>query len=117
KESCSLEYRRGLPAEAILCISTIEHVPDQSAFVRALADNLRPGGLCFLTFDGKGDEGPDIQHFHWMRERIYTPGLWRMLGAEAGARGLYLWGKADWTYRGDQVYGSYSFLSLCLRKV
>ncbi len=118
KETGRLEDRQdgaAPPAQVILAISTIEHVPDQEAFLLAIAANLVPGGLAFLTMDGKGDEGPDVQHFHWMRERIYTPGLWIMLAASAAAKGLILWGGVDWAYHSDQLY-DYSFFSLCLRK-
>lgn len=116
KTTGALEDRQGPVASAILCISTIEHVPDPSRFLQALSVNVASGGLIFLTMDGIGDEGPDTHHFHWMRERIYSPGLWSALAAHAMVYGLYLWGGQAWTYHGDHVY-DYSFFSLCLRKV
>lgn len=105
-------------AGAVFCISTIEHVPEPTLplFLDALAKVTAPGGLLFLTSDVWDQQGEDRAHFHWMRERIYTMETWEDLLAQFVLRGCELLGPADWTYYGDQLFGSYSFCSMALVK-
>src|SRR5207247_6183194 len=110
-------YVRKLPiqVDVVFAISVIEHIEIPRTFIRAIATALRPGGLAFLTMDGCDYDGEDVSHFHWMRKRIYSIGMWQKLAKFAATRGLRIWGGTDWRYHGNQVY-DYSFLSLCLVK-
>jgi hypothetical protein len=106
------------PAEIVTCISTIEHVPDEAGFVHDLAEVVAPGGLLFMTADAwNGYPGSkDTAHFHWLRERIYCPESWQKLQKFFIDLGFQPFGETDWTYHGDQLYGSYTFCSMALRK-
>lgn len=61
--------------DCVFCLSVVEHVPSDQLqqFERDLASLVCPGGLLILTCDA-GESHPDVYHFNWMRERIYTPG-------------------------------------------
>jgi hypothetical protein len=108
-----------LRGDFVTCISTVEHVSDLLKFVEDLAKLTNPGGCVFLTmdiWDPATEDAPDTAHFHWMRERIFTPRTWRMLGAELSRFGFSFLGEQDWEYHGDQLFGSYSFASLVMGK-
>ena len=100
--------------DALTCISVIEHVPNLRAFFRACHMLLKPGGLLFLTTDCWNCEGPDTAHFHWMRERIYNPGSLQKLTGSLRELGFKSFGASDWAYKGDHLYGSYSFASIAM---
>jgi len=106
------------PSEIVTCISTIEHVPDERGFVHDLAEVVAPGGLLFITSDAwNGYPGAqDTAHFSHMRERIYCPETWRLLQRFFMDLEFEPFGEVDWKYRGDQLYGSYTFASMALRK-
>lgn len=115
--STSLEQfvsRNPALADVVTCLSVLEHVEDLDRFLYYLGCLVAPGGLLFLTMDCWNTDGPDTAHFYWDRKRIFTPYSW-----PACARLLHdfnLFGKADWSYHDDQLYGSYSFASLALQK-
>ena len=115
-------YLRTAPrlSAAVFCLSVIEHVKDLDQFLYHLACLVAPGGLLVITTDCWNGEGEDAAHFHWMRERIFTPAsLYKFSSAVEGtlrAFGFDLFGGLDPTYHGDQLYGSYSFGSLVMRK-
>lgn len=112
------EYVRTYPyacVDILTCISVLEHVPDVIPFLRACHALLKPGGLLVLTMDYREQEGPDTAHFHWMRERIFTPSLVQGLLIDLDLIGLRLLGAADWTYGGPHVY-DYSIASLVMVK-
>ena len=102
-------------ADAVVSISTIEHVKEPLPFLQACHRVLAPGGLLFLTFDYWNQSGPDTAMFHWMRERIYNQLTWGLLAADCVAMGFQAFGETDVTYHGDHVY-DYSFCSLALTK-
>lgn len=107
----------GARFDILTCLSVIEHLPAGGiqGFLEAAYALLRPGGLFVLTTDFWGTEGPDTAHFHWMRERIYTPDTIRALVQLATSLGFQLLEPPDWTYHGNQVY-DYSIASLVLVK-
>lgn len=96
--------------DAVFCLSVIEHVParDLQQFERDLVSLLKPGGLLVLTTD-VGEKHPDEYHFHWMRERIYTPGgLAALAVVLAQTYHLRPLTPPDFTWHGPTVY-NYTF--------
>jgi SAM-dependent methyltransferase len=108
-------------AAAVFCLSVLEHVDDLDQFLYQLGCLVAPGGLLFLTMDCCGDPGHQIacrrddHHFHWMRKRIFTLSHWEYLSLNLKPYGFELFGEADWTFHGPQVY-DYTFASLALIK-
>jgi len=102
--------------DILTAISVLEHIPDAEIrrFLRAAKMLLRRGGLLFLTLDCWNAVGPDTAHFHWMRQRIYNPDLIRALQQTLRELGFLSFGKGDWAYSGDHLFGSYSFASLVM---
>jgi hypothetical protein len=122
EERCDLEqYLLARPslADAVTCLSVLEHVDDLDRFLYHLACLTAPGGLLFLTMDCCGHEAhigePDRHHFHWDRKRIFTLNHWEYLRLAVAPYGFKLLGEKDWIYHGDHVY-DYSFASLALVK-
>lgn len=108
----------GWQADAVLCVSVLEHVEELSGFLLHLDRVLVPGGLLFLTVDCEdmpSADGLDNRHFHWMRRRIFNLETWRRLGEPFAQVGYQLFGGADWGWHGSHVF-DYSFASLCLVK-
>jgi len=101
--------------EIIFALSVIEHVAHPKAFFTGVARRLVPGGLLFLTADAWDCDGPDVAHFHWMRQRIYNRQTWQRMLDHLSSVGLHRFGEADWIFRGNQVY-DYSFISAALIK-
>lgn len=111
-------------APIVTCLSVIEHVDDLSTFLYHLACLTAPGGLLVITTDmwDRG-LGPDTSHFHWMRQRIFTPGTLYVETEDSVAQilaayGFDFFGGYDPIYHGDQLYGpnGYTFASLVMRK-
>ncbi len=96
-----------LPAfDAVFCLSVIEHVPskDLPQFEQDLCSLVRPGGLLVLTTDA-GESHPDVFHFNWMRERIYTAaGLAALHVVFAGTHNMQALTPPDYHYDGPTVY-------------
>lgn len=105
-------------ADIVTCISVIEHVENLEQFAYDLARVTAPGGLLFVTADYW--EAPstrkDTAHFHWMRERIFCPETWKALQVRLGEYGLVPYGETDWSFHGHHLFGSYTFVSLCMRR-
>jgi len=109
-ESCAAS------APCVVCISVLEHVPDLYEFCSHLVRVTAPGGILFLTADiwNRSPYEPDTAHYHWMRQRIFTPESWQHLAVWFAAVGFSAMGLTDWTYNGDQNEHGYSFCSLTL---
>jgi SAM-dependent methyltransferase len=114
------ELDRGTQADAVFCISVIEHVPEYAEFVEDLSRAVRPGGLLFLTMDAWNErpEVPDKAHFHWMRQRIFTKESWKHLAATLHTKGFRLLGEADWDSPIEELEPGwgYGFVSLTMIK-
>jgi SAM-dependent methyltransferase len=102
--------------DILTCISVIEHVQELRPFFRACRMLLKPGGLLFLTTDYWDSEGPDVAHFHWMRERIYNEHTLSRLISSVGELGFARFGTSQWRpYPGPQLY-DYSVASVALTR-
>lgn len=113
-------YLRSCPplAEAVFCLSVLEHVDDLDRFCYHLSCLVAPGGLLVLTTDycdANAIHPVDTYHFHWMRKRIFTAGSLGRMSATFLAHYFDLLGPADFTWHGPQVF-DYSFASLALVK-
>ncbi len=115
------EFRQHSPAQtfhAVFAISVIEHVPEAHLleFLTDLGALVRPGGLLVLTTD-VGDHPDDTFHFHWMRERIYTPAHLLTLHALFAEHGFRTLGDVppDYRWDGPTVY-DYTMGSVVLVK-
>ena len=127
QHGCALhEYRKirgeGASVDVLLAISVIEHIPDHQLlpFFQAAYDLLRPGGLFFLTTDYWNDphgDGKDRAHFHWMRERIYTPAALIAQGVQLSKIGFVTFGDTAHIqpWPGPQLY-DYAMASVACTK-
>lgn len=110
--------RRRHQFDAVFCLSVIEHVPSKSLqdFERDLVSLVKPGGLLVLTCDA-GESHPDTYHFHWMRERIYTPaGLQALCMVFEQSYGMFMLTGADFAWHGPTAYDEYTVASLAFTK-
>jgi SAM-dependent methyltransferase len=104
-------------ADAVFCLSVLEHVDDLYQFVYHLSCLVRPGGLLVLTMDACDcRHAVDPHHFRWMRQRIFTRELYLDLKRiVANLQFQPFLGGVVSTYPGPAVY-DYSFRSLVLVK-
>jgi len=104
-------------ADAVFCLSVLEHVEDFPQFLYLLSCLVAPGGLLFFTMDCWNKSGPDTAHFHWDRARIFTPAsITNSVAFPLLQRDFEYYGARDFDYHGDHLYGSYTFASLSLVK-
>jgi len=114
--SLDQEVVAGSPlADVVTCISVIEHIFDVDRFLYHLSCLVAPGGLLVLTMDYWNECGPDLAHFHNMRQRIYCPQTYAQLRAACEPYHLTTFGGLDPTWHGAHVY-EYTFASLVLEK-
>ena len=96
----------------------LEHVEDEAQFLYDLTALLMPGGWLVLTMDYAPVDGPDRYHFHWMRQRIYTPTLLTRLIADLARLHCRPYLAVD--YRAPEglllAAEGYTFASLVVRK-
>jgi SAM-dependent methyltransferase len=115
---CTLEEYRQLnpgPADAVFCLSVIEHVADSIVFLDQLCDCVRPGGLLMLTCDA-AETSRDLYHFHWMRRWIAGPAEIQGMLHQLLHRQFIPLDAPDLTWHGPTVY-DYGVASLaCVRK-
>jgi len=111
---------KGISAPFVACVSVIEHVMDLPGFVEDLKRVVTPGGVLFLTSDiwNQRDEDPDKAHWHWMRNRIFTPGTWEATAANFCASGEFaLLGDHDFSWGGVVLENwGYSLCSMAMRR-
>jgi len=110
-------------AQAVFCISVLEHVADLDGFLDGLSRVVAPGGLLFLTFDMTFSvwdwaDGKDHSHFNWMRVRLFTQETWLALAAALKVRGFELFGEADWSPVNPEMLENWGFTfgSLCMKR-
>jgi SAM-dependent methyltransferase len=115
--------RRPALADAVVCLSVLEHVDDLDRFVYHLSCLVAPGGLLCLTVDYCDDDTrtgwpEDTAHFHWMRKRIFNRGQLERLRRDFRDLQLFDFGDAPvWQYGQPIEEGwGYTFASLILQK-
>ncbi len=112
-------------ADAVFCLSVLEHVEDLDQFCYHLGCLVAPGGLLFLTVDHCGCAShdadmevsgtPDQHHFHWMRKRMFGQRDLRWLAKSLVDYQFHWLGERDFTLQPPSVY-DYGFASLALQK-
>lgn len=104
--------------DVVVCVSTIEHVPDDDSFFVKILDSCKPGGLVYITCDFftspiHPNEPPTYKN--WVN-RTYTKEKLLSMANLASEKGFKLYGgKYDWVWKGAQVY-NYNFASLILER-
>ncbi len=106
------QFKTDQKYDAVVCISTLEHVPNDFAFFKRLLGLVKDDGLVFLTMDfhPNGMVHVDGHLRTYNQERIET------LINIAKQEGFEIFGESpDYTWRAPDVNG-YTFASLALRK-
>lgn len=113
-------YRKktGLQFPCVFACSVIEHVRDDSQFIRDLCDSLESNGTCILTADfkegwKKGEPAPATN------ERFYTSADIDRIGKILTEKGCYFVDKPDTSGAPDFHYQGhdYSFIGLIFKKL
>lgn len=108
----------GLQFSCVFATSVIEHVPDDSQFIRDLCDCLIPGGTCILTADFK--EGwKKGQPLPYSDQRLYTSADIARIEKILTEKGCYFVDKPDTSGAPDFHYQGhdYSFIGLVFKKL
>jgi len=107
-------------ADAVVCLSVLEHVDDLDRFVYHLSCLVAPGGLLFLTVDACDTHEPgwpaDTYHFHWDRKRIFSDLRLRLLRQQFAARDFETFGEVDRLWNGPIENWGYSIASVAMVK-
>jgi SAM-dependent methyltransferase len=114
------EFKRATSAtyDCIFSTSVIEHVLDDTQFIRDLCDLLRPDGVCILTADYRADWKAG-QPLPATDVRLYTPADIERIARVLESKGCYfvdtpnLEGAPDFHYQGHD----YSFVALVFKKL
>ena len=98
-----------------LCISTLEHVPNETEAFNDLLDSVAPKGMTFLTMDGAPDDTDHYVAAH-VRSRIYNAAKLNHLVELGKQKGFSLLGGAsEWNWSPECVMvNNYGFASICL---
>ena len=106
-----LEFKGRKKFDAVICMSTIEHIPtreDERLFFRKLT---KKAPFLFLTTDFS----PKAKAFSAAHYRTYNKVSMNKLANMAKESGFAYYGEVDYTYGGAMVY-NYTFASLALTK-
>ena len=97
--------------DAVVSISTLEHIEEDEKFFLRMAEFVKPGGLLAITVDfhPSGDALLYPEHLRTYTKRDMEH-LYNMLWPEF----TYFDGAVDYTYRGADV-NSYTFASMVLK--
>ncbi len=99
--------------DAVVSVSTIEHVEEDRRFFEKLMSHVKPGGILALTTDfHPSGEQKTTEHVKTYNEED----LVRFRNVARGLRFDWLGDGYDYTYRGEDV-NNYTFASLILRIV
>lgn len=98
-----------------LCISVMEHIPDEVAAFNDILDSLHTATPCMaiLTMDFFPTEN-DTLYYHWLRSRIYNEEKMCSLASRAAEKGFRLLNECDWSWAPDRimVQNEYGFSSI-----
>lgn len=104
-----------VPFDAVTCISTIEHVQDDTAFFLKLLSHVKKNGILFLTTDFHPER---LAPVHPMHLRTYNAEDMFRFVTLAQENGFKVYGEEpDYSNFEPLVYGLYSFASLALKRV
>jgi 2-polyprenyl-3-methyl-5-hydroxy-6-metoxy-1,4-benzoquinol methylase len=104
-----MSYAPTEPIDAITCLSVLEHVEDDAAFVQRMCSFKPMLIICTVDFHPSGQAFRQPDHL-----RTYTASRLKELAALGKPYGYKLIGVPDWTYTEDYVH-EYSFASLVLK--
>lgn len=108
-------YSTGYKFDAVMCISTIEHVQDDEKFFLKLLEHVNPDGLLVLTTDFHPERSAPVYPSHL---RTYNAEALNHLIKLAKAEGFEVFGsKPNYKKFEPLIYNLYSFASLVLKRV
>lgn len=107
-----LQYQNRKKFDAVVCISTLEHVEEDEVFFKKMLNLVKEGGICFITMDFH-PSGQKIVNEHL---RTYNQESLATFIAIAQKHGFEVFGDApDYSWRGESVF-NYTFASLALKR-
>ena len=92
---------QGVRADAIVALDVMEHFEDDAAFVRKIADHLRPGGKAVLKVPAQSRLYGEIDRFSGHYRRYDAAGLRALMEGQGfrTARLRYMNAVGSWGYR------------------
>ena len=107
-----LTIKPGKKFDAVVCISTIEHVTEDLRFFNKLLTFVKKGGILALTTDFHPSGEPQVDG-HVTTYNATGMGYWANVAKKKGFE-FYL-GEPDWEHFSAEV-SNYTFASLIMRK-
>ena len=107
-----LEFKGRKKFDAIICMSTIEHIPTREEERLFFQKLLKKAPFLFLTTDFS----PSAEAFSAAHYRTYNKVSMNKLANMARNSGFDYYGEVDYTYSGAMVY-DYTFASLALASI
>ena len=106
------QYQNQKKFDAVVCISTLEHVANDEPFFKKLLNSVKEGGILFITV-GFHPSGQRLADGHF---RTYNQERLESFIAIAKNHGFEVFGgDPDYSWRGENV-NNYTFASLVLKR-